>query len=99
MTADKISHKLTRRGVLGLAAAAGFFPFVDKGLAQDPPSLAYMKQVAKDLFAAHRQGTVASFLRAIQRHADITGIADYSLGQYASRMSAAMKPQYYKGVA
>lgn len=99
MTADRFQHTATRRGVFRLAAAVGFFSFVDKGLAQDPPSLAYMKQVAKDLFAAHRQGTVDSFRRAIQRHADIASIADYSLGQYASRMSAGQKPQYYKGVA
>src|SRR5439155_21649569 len=62
-------------------------------------SLAYMKKAAKDLLDAHRIGTVASFLRVIQRYADIPQIALYSLGQYQSRLPEALRDSYYRGVA
>ena len=55
---------LTRRAlVTGLAMA-----FVTPAFAAEHPSVTYMKKVAKDMLNAHRQGTVASFKRAIQRH-------------------------------
>ena len=66
--------------------------------AAEHPSVAYMKSVAKDMLNAHRQGTVASFKRAIQRHADVPSIADYSLGQYRSKLPAGQKESYYGGV-
>ena len=56
-----------------------------------------MRKVAKDMLNAHRQGTVASFKRAIQRHANVAAIADYSLGQYRSKLTAAQKQAYYGG--
>lgn len=87
---------LTRRAMIGATFAA---LLAGPAVAADHPSRAYMKQVAKDLFAAHRQGTVASFLRAILRHADIPDIADYSLGQYRQKLNASQKPRYYRGVA
>ena len=58
-----------------------------------------MQKVAKDMLNAHRQGTIASFKRAIQRHADIPEIADYSLGQYRSKLPSGQKQNYYGGVA
>jgi phospholipid transport system substrate-binding protein len=63
------------------------------------PSLAYMKKAAKDLLDAHRIGTVASFLRVIQRYADIPQIALYSLGQYQTRLPETLRQRYYRGVA
>lgn len=63
------------------------------------PSVAYMRKVAKDMLNAHRQGTVASFRRAITRHADLIGIGDYSLGQYRPKLHSAQKDRYYSGVA
>jgi len=58
-----------------------------------------MKKAAKDLLDAHRIGTVASFLRVIQRYADIPQIALYSLGQYQSKLPETLRERYYRGVA
>jgi phospholipid transport system substrate-binding protein len=58
-----------------------------------------MKQVAKDLLNANRLGTVASFRRAIQRHADVGDIAIYSLGPYKGKLPETQRHSYYGGVA
>jgi phospholipid transport system substrate-binding protein len=87
---------LTRRGAIAGLVAALATPALAAGEAQ---ALAYMRKVAKDMLAAHRQGTVASFRRAILRHADVGGIADYSLGQYRSKLSAGQREAYYSGTA
>ena len=86
---------LTRRALFNSLAIA----FVTPAFAAEHPSVAYMKKVAKDMLNAHRQGTVASFKRAIQRHADVASIADYSLGQYRSKLPTGQKEHYYGGVA
>lgn len=87
---------LTRRAALaGLVAAFAAPAFAGS----EDAAVAYMKKVAKDMLAAHRQGTVASFKRAIQRHADVAGIADYSLGQYRSKLQSSQKQAYYSGTA
>jgi len=87
---------LTRRaaltGAFALLAAPGL-------AAASDPAVAYMRKVAKDMLSAHRQGTVASFKRAILRHADVAGVADYSLGQYRSKLPAGQKKAYYAGTA
>jgi phospholipid transport system substrate-binding protein len=67
--------------------------------AAEHPSVVFMRQVGKDLLNAHRQGTVAAFMRVVQRHADIPSIADYSLGDYESDISSGEKQRYYRGVA
>ena len=87
---------LTRRAALAGLAVAFASPAFAAG---EEAAVAYMKKVAKDMLAAHRQGTVASFKRAIQRHADVPAIADYSLGQYKSKLSASQKQAYYSGTA
>jgi phospholipid transport system substrate-binding protein len=87
---------LTRRAlVVGLAMCLVPAP----AFAADHPAVAYMRKVAKDMLNAHRQGTVASFRRAIQRHAAVGEIGDYSLGQYRSKLPGAQKDSYYGGVA
>lgn len=92
-TRSRRSVGLTRRAaVFGLAAA-----LVSPAFASDSAAIAYMKKVAKDMLNAHRQGTVAAFKRAIQRHADVPAIADYSLGQYKAKLAAAQKQAYYAG--
>ena len=87
---------LTRRTLLGLLAASVAAP---PALAADHPSLVQMRVIAKDLLNAHRQGTVASFRRAIQRHAAVEEIADYSLGQYKSKLPPGKRQLYYGGTA
>jgi ABC-type transporter MlaC component len=86
---------MSRRSLLaGLALA-----LAGPAWAGDHPSLAYMRQVAKDLLNANRLGTSASFRRAIMRHADVADMADYSLGQYRSKLKATQRGAYYEGTA
>ncbi len=89
-------HRLSRRAVLGLIAAAAVSPAL---AAADGASLVYMKQVAKDLINANRLGTVASFRRAILRHADVGDIAIYSLGRYKGQLTETQRGRYFGGVA
>jgi phospholipid transport system substrate-binding protein len=87
---------ITRRSLIaGLSAALLASP----ASAGDHPSLVYMRQVAKDMLAAHRQGTVAAFLRVVQRHADVPDIAQDALGKYSSNLQASQRSRYQKGVA
>jgi ABC-type transporter MlaC component len=88
---------MTRRGFVTLAAAS-LMPWPAFAAAEHP-SLGYMRKVAKELLNAHRQGTVSSFLRVISRHADVSGIALYSLGQYKDKLSGGQRERYYRGVA
>ncbi len=88
-----LSRRLFLGGLAGSLAAPAAVA------APDHPSVAYMRQVGKDMLNAHRQGTVAAFLRAVQRHGDIAGISDYSLGTYGSKLQPGQRQRYYKGVA
>jgi ABC-type transporter MlaC component len=92
---------LTRRAFVAASGSSLLMlGLPDQALAaKDHPSVAYMKQVGKDLLAAHRQGTTASFLRVIQRHADVQEIALYSLGEYKSKLASSERNSYYRGVA
>lgn len=92
-----------RRRALRLFAFAGLggtlLPFQSAALAAEHPAVVYIRKVTADLFAAHKLGTVSAFLPPIQRHADIEGIAHYSLGQYESKLSRSQRQRYYQGVA
>ena len=92
---------LTRRSALAGMVAAIAAPALAPAAhaASEQQALNYMRKVAKDMLNAHRQGTVASFKRAIQRHADVGAIADYSLGQYRSKLPAGQREAYYAGTA
>ena len=93
-TRPPLSAALTRRAALAGLAIVLAAPALAAG---DTGAVTYMRKVGKDMLNAHRQGTVASFKRAIQRHADVGAIADYSLGQYRSRLSAGQREAYYAG--
>ncbi len=67
--------------------------------ATEHPSVSYMTKVGSDLLNAHRRATTASFLRVVQRHSDVGSIADYALGDYGSKLPAAQKARYQRGVA
>jgi phospholipid transport system substrate-binding protein len=95
-TRPPLSAALTRRAAIAGLAVAFATPAFAAG---EDAAVSYMQKVAKDMLAAHRQGTVASFKRAILRHADVPGIADYSLGQYRSKLLPAQKQSYYSGTA
>jgi phospholipid transport system substrate-binding protein len=90
---------LTRRSLLALLAAGAVTPSLATVAHAEHPSVGYMKQVAKDLLAAHRQGTVPSFLRVVQRHADVPSIAQNALGKYGEKLSSGQKTKYQRGVA
>ena len=92
---DTFSILLDRRAFLGLALGATATPAV----AAEHPAMAYMRAFARDLLHAHRLGTVASFRRVLQRHGDVAEIADYSLGQYRSKLTGDQRTLYYGGVA
>jgi phospholipid transport system substrate-binding protein len=87
---------ITRRsllaGLMGAFAAPAF-------AAGDHPSITYMRQVSKDLLAAHRQATVPAFLRVVQRHADVPEISQHALGKYAGSLPGGMRAKYQRGVA
>ena len=87
---------LTRRNVFAGLAWVAAATAVE---AADHPSVVFMRQVAKDMLAAHRQGTISAFLRAIQRHADVSGIGTYVLGSYADKIPSSQIARYNKGVA
>lgn len=88
-------HAVSRRAALAGALALCMAP--GSAMAEHP-SMTYMRKVAKDMLNAHRQGTVGSFKTAIQRHADVANIADYSLGQYKSKLPKGQRDRYYGGV-
>ena len=73
------------------------FAFVGSAFAGDHPSVVFMNEVGRELLHAHRQGTVSAFMRVIQRYADVTGIGDYSLGDY--NLPSGQDSRYYHGVA
>ncbi|MBC8038629.1 MAG: ABC transporter substrate-binding protein, partial [Rhizobiales bacterium] len=86
---------LTRRALLGFMAAG----LAQPALAAEHPSMAFMRQFARDMLKAHRQGTVSSFRNVIQRYGGLAEIADYSLGQYKAKLPAGQRRRYYDGVA
>lgn len=96
---DRDPARLTRRSaLLGMMAVLASPVLARRAeAAAEEQALAYMRKVAKDMLNAHRQGTVASFKRAIQRHADVRTIAEYSLGQYRAKLPASQREAYYTG--
>jgi phospholipid transport system substrate-binding protein len=85
---------ITRRALLGLFAAFG----ASTALAADHPSITFMKQFGKDMLSAHRLGTVGKFANVIQTYSDVTGISNYSLGQYKPKLQDGERAKYYRGV-
>jgi phospholipid transport system substrate-binding protein len=88
---------ISRRAFLAVSAAA--FVSAPALAAGEHPSVRYMRQVGKDLIRAYQKGTVVAFKGAINQHADVASIADYSLGQYGPKLPAGQKQKYYRGVA
>ena len=84
---------ISRRSFIALFSAV----IVTPALAADHPSVVFMNQMGKDLLHAHRQGTVSAFLRVILRYADISGISEYSLGDY--KVPGGEKNHYQHGVS
>jgi phospholipid transport system substrate-binding protein len=85
---------ISRRALLGFITALSISP----AFAGDHPSVTFMKQFGKDMLNAHRLGTVGKFSGVIQNYSDVTGISNYSLGQYKPKLQAAEREKYYRGV-
>jgi phospholipid transport system substrate-binding protein len=87
-----ISRRTVLAGLLGVAATPTL-------AAAEHPSLGFMRQVGKELLAAHRKATVPSFMRVVQRYADVPEIAQHSLGKYAGKLPGGQRARYQRGVA
>lgn len=94
---------ITRRAWLGGAAAvlglrAGG-AYVEPADAASDRAVNFMKQLRGTLLNAAKTASSKQFLRVIQGHADVTGIALYSLGSYRKGLARAHQSRYYRGVA
>jgi phospholipid transport system substrate-binding protein len=87
---------ITRRSFIAGLSAAFAVPAV---AAAEHPSLDFMRQVAKELLAAHRQGTVSSYLRVVRRYADVPEISNFVLGKYSGKLQSNQRGRYQSGVA
>ena len=95
----EVRKDLSRRAFIKASGAMAMTIAGATAARAEHPSVTFMKKVGQDLLAAHRQGTVASFLSVIQRYADVPEIALYSLGQYKGNLGAGQRPRYFRGVA
>jgi ABC-type transporter MlaC component len=95
--------RLNRRAMLGGAAATA--GLAASGLASPPAEAAtdlavsFMNQLRAPLLQAARTASAKQFLRLIQGHADVTGIALYSLGSFRQGLERSHRSRYYHGVA
>ena len=83
---------------LGAAASAGFGGSA-VAITADGGAKQFMEAIAKDLFAAAKNGSSDAFLNVITRYADIRAIAQYCVGNYAARFAPQMTKRLNKGVA
>jgi phospholipid transport system substrate-binding protein len=89
-----VAIAVSARAPVFAAAAA-----VERGEGEGGPGVQYLQSISGDLFAAARAGTSSSFLRAINRHADLPTIAEYSLGTYRNSLEDEYDARYRRGVA
>ena len=81
-----------------LAAVMMTMTSIVPAVAADHPAITFTRQLASDLLAANRSGTITSFARVLRRHADIPGISIYSLGNYQRFLNSSQYNRYYDGV-
>ena len=97
---------LRRRALMQIAAAcvaAGSF-FVWGGMEAPParaadPAVVFMAQVGRELMAAARTRSPGAMAGVVERHADLTQIGLYSLGEYRTRLPHEERPSYFSGMA
>src|SRR5262245_35804678 len=80
-----VSLLADRVGLVSLAGAA------------DPPVI-YMSQVGKELMSAARTRSPGVMATVIQRHADVSYIGLYSLGNYRAKLAATDRETYFAGM-
>ena len=97
---------LRRRTLMRAAAgcfAAGLF-VAWAGMAPPParaadPAVVFMAQVGRELMAAARSRSPGAMAGVVERHADLTQIGLYSLGEYRARLPNEERPSYFSGMA
>ena len=93
---------MTRRGLIaGVASAAvlcGFGTPVVARTTKDPV-VRYMNRVALRLQRAAKASSSKAFLSVVRLHADVPGIALYSLGRYRGNLKRSRRKAYYRGVS
>ena len=63
------------------------------------PAVVFMAQVGRELMAAARTRSAGAMAAAVERHADLTQIGLYSLGEYRSRLPHDERQGYFTGMA
>lgn len=63
------------------------------------PAVIFMAQVGRELMAAARTRSAGAMAGAVERHADLTQIGLYSLGEYRARLPQEERPTYFAGMA
>jgi phospholipid transport system substrate-binding protein len=63
------------------------------------PAVVFMAQVGKELMAAARTRSPSAMASVVERHADVTQIGLYSLGEYRTRLPHEERPSYFTGMA
>ncbi|MBO0742453.1 MAG: hypothetical protein J2P51_13625, partial [Hyphomicrobiaceae bacterium] len=97
---------LRRRSLLQIAAAcaaaASFLVWAGVGApparAADP-AVVFMAQVGRELMAAAHTRSPSAMASVVERHADLTQIGLYSLGEYRTRLPHEERPSYFSGMA
>ena len=95
-------RRRSARAVAGYVAAGLLAMWV--GLAGVParagdPAVIFMAQVGKDLMAAARTRSPGAMASVVERHADVTQIGLFSLGEYRNRLPQEERPSYFSGMA
>ena len=102
-----VGGSVRQRFSLRIAAgcvAAGLLAMLWIGMAAAParaadPAVIFMAQVGKELMAAARTRSAGAMAGAVERHADLTQIGLYSLGEYRARLPEVERPSYFTGMA
>jgi phospholipid transport system substrate-binding protein len=63
------------------------------------PAVVFMAQVGRELMAAARARSAVAMVEVVERHADLTQIGLYSLGEYRTRLPQEERPSYFSGMA
>ena len=63
------------------------------------PAVVFMAQVGRELMAAARSRSAGAMAGVVERHADLTQIGLYSLGEYRARLPQEERPTYFTGMA
>ncbi|MGI9413107.1 MAG: ABC transporter substrate-binding protein [Hyphomicrobiales bacterium] len=94
-------NEISRRRLLAGAAAVLCLglPGTEPANAAADPIVRFMKKVKAPLLNAARTASSKQFLSVIRTHADVSGIALYSLGAYRAGLARSHRRRYYRGVA